>query len=155
MAHPGSPGDRIAAAEAPYTEVKSRSGVCVCVCVSVGLAVCQLCPGSMPSQGGDSPARLGTGAWVSGTHRILCVSELLRVWWSVRGCVCAYLSTRPLCRIPPLFSRFVRSFDLDSARAFEVNRRCLLCCVRPWCDAQATAARSALFVFGVCECGVF
>ena len=51
-----------------------------------------------------------------------CVSELLRVWWSVRGCVCACLSTRPLCRVPPLFSRFVRSFDLDLARAVEVNR---------------------------------
>ena len=57
---------------------------------------------------------------------VLCVSKLLRVWWSVRGCVCAYLSTRPLCRIPPLFSRFVRSFDLDFARAVEVNWRCLL-----------------------------
>ena len=28
-------------------------------------------------------------------------------------------------------------FDLDLTRAVEVNRRCLLCCVRPWCDAQA------------------
>ena len=85
----------------------------------------------------------------------VCLRELLCVWWSVRGCFRAYLSTRPLCRVSPLFSRFVRSFDLDLARAVEVNRRCLLCCVRPWCDAQATAARSALFVFGVCGCGVF
>ena len=82
-----------------------------------------------------------------------CVSELLRVWWSVRGCVCACLSTRPLCQVPRLFSRFVRSFDLDLARAVEVNR-VFSCCVRLWRDAQATAARSALFVFGVCGCGV-
>ena len=51
-----------------------------------------------------------------------CVSKLLRVCWSVRGCVCACLSTRPLCRVPPLFSRFLRSFDLDLARPVEVNR---------------------------------
>ena len=85
-------------------------------------------------------------AWVSGTH--------VRVWWSIRGCVCACLSTRPLNRDPRLFSRFVRSLDLDLARAVEVNL-CLLCCVRPCCGAQATAARSALFFFGVCGCGVF
>ena len=30
----------------------------------------------------------------------------------------------------------------------------LLCCVRLCCGAQATAARSALFGFGVCGCGV-
>ena len=154
MAQPGLLGDRIVAAEAPYTEVKSRSGVSLCVCVS-GSDCVSVVPGVDVLAGGDSPAGLGTGAWVSGTHKILCVSELLRVWWSVRGCVCAYLSTRPLCRVPPLFSRFVRSLDLDLARAVEVNRRCLLCCVRPWCDAQATAARSALFVFGVCGCGMF
>ena len=80
-----------------------------------------------------------------------CVSGLLRVWWSVRGCVCAYLSARPLCLVP---RRFVRSFDLDLARAVEVNL-CLICCVRPCCGAQAAAARSALFVSGGCGCGVF
>ena len=80
MAQPGLLGDRIVAAEAPYTEVKYRLGVSLCVCVFVsGLAVCQMCPVSMPSQGGDSPAGLGTGAWVAGTHRILFVSEHLRV----------------------------------------------------------------------------
>ena len=52
-------------------------------------------------------------------RRTLCrsVSKLLGVWWSVRGCVCACLSTRPLCQVPPLFSRLVRWFDLDLARA--------------------------------------
>ena len=34
MAQPGLLRDSIVAAEAPYTKVKSRSGVCVCVCVS-------------------------------------------------------------------------------------------------------------------------
>ena len=39
MAQPGLLGDRIMAAEATYTEVKSRSGVSLCVCQWVWLCV--------------------------------------------------------------------------------------------------------------------
>ena len=46
---------------------------------------------------------------------------------------------------------FGRSVSIWLARSRSIG----LCCVRPWCDAQATAARSALLVFGVCGCGVF
>ena len=88
-------------------------------------------------------------------NRNLGVSALPRVWWSVCGCVCACLSTRLLCRVPPLVRSRSLSFDLDLARGIEVNRRCLVR-TRPWRYARAAAARSALFgVFGVCGCGVF
>ena len=90
-------------------------------------------------------------AWVSRTHGVLCLQTSSRLVVAPQLCVCACLSTRPLCRVP---RRFVRSFDLDLARAVEINL-CLLCCVRPCCGAQATAARSALFVSGGCGCGVF
>ena len=113
---------------------------------------------------GRSISRLGllgscarAGALGFGDHgkRIFGVSDLLRVWWSVCGCVCACLSTRLLCRVPPLVRSRSLSFDLDLARGIEVNRRCLVR-TRPWRYARAAAARSALFgVFGDCGCGVF
>ena len=43
------------------------------------------------------------------------VSELLRVWWSVRGCVCACLSTRPFVEF--LVVSFGRSISVWLARS--------------------------------------
>ena len=52
---------------------------------------------------------------------MLCIQTSSRRVVGPRLCVC--LSFDPaLCRVPPLFSYFVRSFDLDLARAVEVNR---------------------------------
>ena len=92
---------RPASAAAATTTTAAEVSVGVGVCVRVLLA---------RVRGRRRPELMG-----------FCVSELLRGWWSVRGCVCACLSTRALCRVPSLVSRFVWSFDLDLARAVEVN----------------------------------
>ena len=52
-------------------------------------------------------------------------------------------STRLLRQVPPLVRSRSLSFDLNLTRVFQVDRRCLLR-TRLWCDAHATAARSAL-----------
>ena len=56
-----------------------------------------------------SSVRAGALGFVGSRNRILCVCELLRVWWSICGCVCACLSSRLLCRVHPLLSRSVLS----------------------------------------------
>ena len=97
----------------------------------------------------------GRPSWLSHTAaappswiRLIAAVARARRSRSVCGCVCACLSTRLLCRVPPLVRSRSLSFDLDLARGIEVNRRCLVR-TRPWCCARAAAARSAVCsVFG-------
>ena len=100
---------------------------------------------------GFAGARARTTA--SGTHRILCLRTSSRLVVGPRLCMCVSFDPTPLSSSSSVlsFRSVVRSRFGSRGR----GQSCLLCCVRPWCDAQATAARSALFVIGVCGCGVF
>ena len=86
--------------------------------VSVGVGVCVRV---LLARARGRRRRRRRRARVSGTHGVLCLRTSSRLVVGPRLCVCACLSTRPLCRVPRLFYRFVRSFDLDLARAVKVN----------------------------------
>ena len=90
---------------------------------------------------------------VSGTHGILSLRTSSRLVVGPRLCVCVSFDPTPLSSSSSVLSyrSVVRSRFGSRGRGQSI----LLCCVRPCCGAQATAARSALFSFGVCGCGVF
>ena len=92
-------------------------------------------------------------ARVSGTHGILCLRTSSRLMVGPRLCLCVSFDPTPLSSSSSVlsFRSVVRSRFGSRGRGQSV----LLCCVRLCCGAQATAARSALFGFGVCGCGVF
>ena len=92
-------------------------------------------------------------ARVSGTHGIVCLRTSSRLVVGPWLCMCASFDPIPLSSSSSVLSyrSVVRSRFGSRGR----GQSALLCCVRPCCGAQATAARSALFSFGVCGCGAF
>ena len=129
------------AAAATTTTTTAEVSVGVGVCVRVLLARAR------------GRRRRRRRARVSGTHGILCLRTSSRLVVGPRLCVCVSFDPTPLSSSSSVlsFRSVVRSRFGSRGRGQSV----LLCCVRPCCGAQATAARSALFVFGVCGCGVF
>ena len=94
------------------------------------------------------------GLWVSLVPETgFCLRTSSRLVVGPRLCLCVSFDPTPLSSSSSVlsFRSVVRSRFGSRGRGQSV----LLCCVRLCCGAQATAARSALFGFGVCGCGVF